>query len=348
MKAVLFDKVGSVKVGEVPKPDIEMSKDALIKVTHAAICGSDLHIVSGNVMVEENAGIGHEAVGVVEKVGADVKRVKPGDRVVVSYSVQCGECENCKTGLPVYCQNGGMFGHGKKWGGYGGCQAEYLRVPFADMNVEPIPDGITEEQVMLITDNLSTGFMAAENGSISPGDVVVVFGAGPVGCCAVATAKLFGPSLVVSVDMVDYRLEVAKKLGADIAINASQADPVEEIKKLTGGKMANVAIEAVGGAANALNNCVDVVRNGGNISVVGVFPVQPVGISMRQVLLKGLRIKAARCNMVNMGRLMSLIRYGKIDVTPLITHQMPLSDAVEAYKLYASRTGNVMKLLLIP
>jgi alcohol dehydrogenase len=348
MKAVMFDKVGSVRLGEVPKPDIEDSKDILIKVTHAAICGSDLHIVSGSVVVESGDTIGHEAVGVVEKVGSDVKRFKVGDRAVVSVSISCGECEPCRKGLLVFCEKAGMFGHGKKWGGYGGCQAEYLRVPWADVNAEPIPAGVTEEQAMLVSDNLSTGFMAAENGDIKPGDVVVVFGAGPVGCCAIHTARLFGPSLIVSVDMLDYRLEMARKLGADVTINAGKVNVVDEIKKLTKDKGADVAIEAVGGTTNALATCVDVVRGGGKISIVGVFPGSGVEIPMRQMLLKGLQIRAWRANMVNMGRLMSLIEHGKIDVTPLISHRMPLSESVEAYRLYTGRSGNVMKIILNP
>ncbi len=347
MKAVMFEKVGSVKVGDVPKPDIEDSKDILVKVTHAAICGSDLHIVSGNVPVEPNDTIGHEAVGVVEKAGADVKRMKPGDRVVVSVSVSCGECENCRKGLLVFCDKAGMFGHGKKWGGYGGCQAEYVRVPWADVNAEPIPANVTEEQAMLISDNLSTGFMAAENGSIKPGDVVAVFGAGPVGCCAVASARLFGPSVIVSVDMLDYRLEAAKRMGADVVINGNRQNVAEEIKAITEGKGADVAIEAVG-RQDALHSCIEVVRGGGNISVVGVFPARGVEIPMRQMLLKGLQIRAWRANMVNMGRLMSLVEHGKIDVASLISHRMPLSRAIEAYRMYTSRTGDVMKILLIP
>jgi alcohol dehydrogenase len=348
MKAVVFDKVGSVRLGDVPKPDIEDSKDILIKVTHAAICGSDLHIVSGSVVVESGDTIGHEAVGIVEKVGSDVKRFKVGDRAVVSVSISCGECEPCRKGLLVFCEKAGMFGHGKKWGGYGGCQAEYLRVPWADVNAEPIPVGVTEEQAMLVSDNLSTGFMAAENGDIKPGDVVVVFGAGPVGCCAIHTARLFGPSVIVSVDMLDYRLEMAKKLGADVTINASKVNVIDEIKKLTKDKGADVAIEAVGGGTNALATCVDVVRGGGKISIVGVFPGSGVEIPMRQMLLKGLQLRAWRANMVNMGRLMSLIEHGKIDVTPLISHRMPLSESVEAYRLYTERSGNVMKIILNP
>ncbi|HUL31310.1 MAG TPA: alcohol dehydrogenase catalytic domain-containing protein, partial [Thermodesulfobacteriota bacterium] len=181
MKALLFDGVSTVNVGDAPKPDLQTSKDALIRVTHSSICGSDLHILNGRISVEKGVIMGHEGVGVVEKVGSDVKRVKPGDRVVVSVSVQCGECENCRKGLVAFCERGGIFGHGVGWGDFPGTQAEFMRVPYADAVLEPIPPSLSEEQAIFVGDILSTGYMACENGSIRPGDVVAVFGAGPVG-----------------------------------------------------------------------------------------------------------------------------------------------------------------------
>jgi alcohol dehydrogenase len=347
MKAVVFDGVGSVKVIDVPKPDLQGNKDAIVRITHASICGSDLNILNGKIPVEENALMGHEGVGIVEEIGPEVRKVKPGDRVVISYSVQCGECDNCKNGLVVFCEHGGMLGHGIKWGGFGGCQAEYLRVPWADANIEPIPAGVTEEQAMLITDNLSTGYQACEYASVRPGDVVAVFGAGPVGLCAMACAQLFGPSVVVGVDMLDYRLEAAKRLGVDIVINANEKNPVEEIKKLTNGKGADVAIEAVG-SPETFDACFESVRSAGKISILGVFPFEKIGVSLRDMLHRSLQIRAGRANMINMGRLMSLVKHGKLDLTSVITHRMPLSDAVEAYRLSASRTGNVLKIILKP
>jgi len=347
MKAVMFDGVGSVKLGDVPKPDLQNSKDALIRVTHTSICGSDLHILTGRVPVEENFIIGHEAVGVVEKIGSDVKRVKPGDRVVVSVTIQCGECINCRRCQVALCKNGGIFGHGKRWGSFPGTQAEYLRTPYADMVLEPIPADMTEEQAMFVGDILSTGYMACENGSIRPGDVVVVFGAGPVGLCAVAAARLFGPSLIVSVDLLDYRLEAAKRLGADMVINSGQTDPVKEIRRITGGEGAEVTIEAIG-SPEALNNCLASVRGAGSVSIVGVFPFAKVEVSIREILRQRLRITAGLANIVNMGRLLSLIRGGKLDLTPLITHRMPLSKAEDAYRLFSTRSENVLKIILRP
>jgi alcohol dehydrogenase len=347
MKAVLFEKVGSVKLGDVPKPDLQNAQDALIKVTHTSICGTDLHILKGQIPVDENTIIGHEVVGVVEKTGSDVKRVNPGDRVVVSCSVQCGQCTNCRNRLVAHCDHGGFFGCGKTLGGFPGGQAEYMRVPNADLLLEPIPENLTEEQAIFVGDILSTGYMASENGSIRPGDIVAIFGAGPVGLCAAATARLFGPSMIVSVDLLNYRLDAAKRLGADIVINSSQTDVVEEIKKITDGRGADVTIEAVG-SFETFNACLESVKVGGNISIVGGFPNKMIEISVRNLMRRSLKIRAGLVNMVNMGPLMSLIQRGKLDLTSLITHRMPLRQAEEAYRIFSSRSESVLKVILYP
>ena len=232
MKAVLFDGKGFVKLADVAKPKLQTDKDAVVKITHAAICGSDLNILKGKIVLEENGIMGHEGAGVVEEVGASVEKFRPGDRVVISYTVQCGECPSCRSGMYVFCDHGGMFGHGTQWGGHGGTHTEYLRIPFADAILEPIPSDMKEEDVLFVGDILSTGYMATEYGSIKPGDVVVVYGAGPVGLCTVASARLWGPSLIVSVDVLDYRLDAAKRLGADVALNAAHVNAPEEIKKI--------------------------------------------------------------------------------------------------------------------
>jgi threonine dehydrogenase-like Zn-dependent dehydrogenase len=347
MKAVLFEKIGSVKLGEASKPVLETEKDAIVKVTHTAICGTDLHILNGNIPVEESTILGHEAVGVVEKTGSDVKRVKIGDRIVLSCTVQCGQCTNCQKGLVALCKHGGIFGCGKQRGGFPGAQAEYIRVPFADMVLEPIPSDLTEEQAIFVGDILSTGYMASENGSIEPGDVVVIFGAGPVGLCTIATARLFGPSLIVGVDVLDYRLEAAKHLGADIVINSSNTDILEEIKRITDGRGADVAIEAVG-SAETLNHCIESVRGGGNISIVGVFPPGMVEMSMKKMVIRNIQIRMGLVNMVNMGRLMSLIKHCKLDLFPLITHRMSLGEVKDAYRIFRSKSENVLKVILHP
>ena len=347
MKAVVFDGVDFVKLADAPKPDLHTSKDALIKVTHASICGSDLNILAGKIKVGKDKIIGHEGVGVVEKVGSDVKRIKPGDCVVVPVSVHCGECTNCQKGRFNFCEHFGMFGHQPGWGDLPGTQAEYMRVPYADAVLELVPPGVSEEQAILVGDNLITGYMGCENGSLSPGDVVVIFGAGPVGLCAVASARLFGPSLIISVDLLDYRLDAAKRLGADVTINSSQTDAAKEIKKITQGQGADVAIEAVG-SPETLNGCLESVRGGGVISILGVFPFTKVEISIRDFHRRNLQMRAGITNVANMGRLMSLIQHGKLDMGPLITHRMPLSKAEEAYRLSRSRSDKALKIILFP
>ena len=347
MKAVMFDGVNSVKVGEVSKPVLLTNKDALVKITHASICGTDLNILNGKIPVEANAIMGHEGVGVVEEAGSGVSRVKRGDRVVISYSISCGECQNCRNGLVVFCDHGGMLGHGAKFGGYGGTQAEYLRVPWADANLHPIPANLTEEQAIFVGDILSTGYQAVGDHYVQPGDFVVIFGAGPVGLCTIAAARLFGPRKIVSVDVVDYRLEAAMALGADFVIHAKRKNPAEEIKKMTDGKGADVAVEAVG-SPETFYGCFESVRPGGKISLVGVFPDEKVGFSLRDMLRRNLQIKAGRANLIHMDRLLSLIDSGKLDLAPLITHRMPLNEAAEAYRLFSTRSDHVLKIILKP
>ncbi len=347
MKAVVFEKIGVVKVVDIPKPVRATQKDALIRITHTSICGTDLHILDGTIPVEPHTVIGHEAVGVVEEVGLDVSRIKVGDRVAISCEVQCGECIHCRNRLPALCERGGIMGSGPRMGNFPGAQAEYLRVPFADAMLEPIPAELSEEQALFVGDILSTGYMACESGDIRAGNVVAIFGAGPVGLCALASARLFGPSQVISVDVLDYRLDVAKRLGADIVINANGKNPVDEIKNATEGRGADVVIEAVG-SAKTLSNCIESVRGGGHISIVGVFPPGNVEISLKKMLLQNLQIRMGLVNVVNMPRLLTLLKYGKIDLSPLISHRMPLCEAEEAYKIFRSRLDNVQKILLLP
>jgi alcohol dehydrogenase len=347
MKAVVFGGIGKVKVTDLPKPALQKSTDVIVKVTHATICGSDLNILNGKIPVEEGAIMGHEAIGVIEEAGKDVTKAKKGDRVVVSYSVQCGTCDSCKRGLVVFCEKGGMLGHGATWGGFGGCQAEYLRVPWADANLQPIPAGVTEDEAMLITDNLATGYQGCEYGSVGPGDVVAVFGAGPVGLCAMACARLFGASMVVGVDLQNHRLEAAKRLGVDAVINPKEKNPAEEIKILTNGRGADVAIEAVG-RTETFDFCFESVRKGGRISILGVFPFDKVGVSLRNLLRWNMQIRAGRANMIHMEKLMLLVSHRKLNMTSLITHRLPLSDAVEAYRIARSQTDNALKVMLKP
>jgi alcohol dehydrogenase len=347
VRAVIYEGPGSVRVGDAPMPTLQDKMDAIVKITHSSICGSDMNILSGKISHDKGGIMGHEGAGVVYEVGPDVTMFKPGDRVVLPFSIQCGECETCRSGYVVSCERGGQLGHGKEWGGYGGTQAEYLRIPWAHANLQHIPDSLTTEQALFVGDILSTGYHASLNGSIQPGDTVAVFGAGPVGLCAVMTSRLFGPSKVITVDMLDYRLEAAIRLGADVVVNASKQDAVEAVKAATEGKGVNVAIEAVGSPAT-FDGCFESLRPRGTISIVGVFPFEKVGVSMRRLLRQGMTIRGGRANLVFMGRLLRLIEAGVLDPLPLITHRMKLEDALEAYRIFGTQSDNVLKIILEP
>ncbi len=257
MKALTFRAEGEVKMADVPKPRIAASTDALIRITLGAVCGSDLHILHGHTPMNEGAVLGHEFVGLVEEVGPEVKRFKPGDRVVSSFFTSCGHCVMCRKGWFNQCVSKATFGHGEYFGGLGGGQAEYVVVPLADHSMEIIPEGMTDEQAIFVGDILSTGFFGAERAEIKPGDTVAVVGAGPVGLMATMCAQLFGPARTFVIDMVESRLEVAQELGG-IPINAKEVHPVAAIEKATGGIGADSSIEAVGllSAVDTAINCV--------------------------------------------------------------------------------------------
>src|SRR5437762_11486370 len=268
MKALTFQGEGDVKVREVPKPSVASSNDALIKVTLGAVCGSDLHILHGHTPMSPGTVLGHEFVGVVEDVGPEVKRFKPGDRVVSSFVTACGHCPLCRKGWFNQAVDEGTFGHGDYFGGLGGGQAEYVVVPNADHTMEPIPDGMSDEQAIFVGDILATGFFGAERAEIKAGDVVAVVGAGPVGLMATMCAQLFGPAKTFVIDMVDSRLEIAQELGG-IPINAKATHPVRAIEEATGGIGADSSIECVG-LLSAVDTAIHAVRGGGTISMVGV------------------------------------------------------------------------------
>lgn len=340
MKAVVFTKLHEAKLMDVPDPKIEDARDALIKVKATSICGSDLHIIHLGTRALGSV-IGHEFTGEVVEVGKEVRRFKPGQRVVGYCTVQCGVCDACRSGYPVYCENGLRYSRQIP-----GAQAEYVRVPFADASLYPIPDELTDEQVIFAGDILSTGYMGAKHGEIQPGDAVAVFGAGPVGLCAVVSAKLFGAGKIIAVDMLPYRLEMAKRLGADYVVDSSKVDAVEEIKRITGGRGANVTIEAVGVKATLLAAIASTAK-GGKCSVVGLFS-EPFELPMHTMGHQGLRFQMSVVNMVDVPRLVGLIRDGKIDLLPLITHKFPLSEAERAYELFDKKLENCIKVILYP
>jgi 2-desacetyl-2-hydroxyethyl bacteriochlorophyllide A dehydrogenase len=336
MKALTFQGEGAVKVIEVPKPAMKSSGDALIKVTLGAVCGSDLHILHGQTPMNKGAVLGHEFVGVVEEVGLEVKRFKPGDRVVPSFFTSCGVCVLCRKGWFNQCVDKATFGHGEQFGNLGGGQSEYVVVPLADHSMERIPDGLSDEQAIFVGDILATGFFGAERAEIKPGDNVAVIGAGPVGLMATMCAQLFGPAQVFVVDMVDARLETAQQLGG-IPINAKEVRPIDAIKDRTGGLGADASIECVG-LLSAVDTAIRSVRGGGTISMVGFPSAQTGEFPYARVWAKSLTFRAGWCNVqAYMRPLLDLIAAGRLKPESIISHRMKLDEAEDAYRIFDAR-----------
>ena len=358
MKAIVFEEVGKVKLIDVDKPTILDSADAIVKVTLTTICGSDIHIINGAAPMMPNDVLGHEFVGVVEELGDRIDGFEVGDRVAVACTTQCGKCEMCLKGLVAKCTSGSVFGCGPMLGGLNGSQAEYIRVPMAQFAMHKIPEGLTDEQALLVGDILSTGYFAVINGNTTPGDAVAIFGGGPVGLCATACAKLFSPSKVIVVDPIENRRETAMKVGATHAIDPTQVDAVHEIKELTGGAPedvlaafrsrsgVDVAIEAVGVKAT-FEATFEAVRPGGNVSIVGVFE-EAQELPMPSLCIKNIGATMGLVNVVHMSRLLRILDAGLLDTTPIITHTMSLDKGVEAYELFEKRLDNVIKVALKP
>jgi threonine dehydrogenase-like Zn-dependent dehydrogenase len=346
MKALTYQGVGDVKVIDVPKPAINGPGQVLVKVTLGAVCGSDLHILHGNMPINEGAVLGHEFVGVVEEVGENVARFKRGDRVVSSFFSACGHCALCRKGWFNQCVDKALFGTGELYfGGLGGGQAEYVVVPNADITMEPIPAGLTDEQAIFVGDILATGLFAAERAEIKPGDTVVVVGAGPVGLMATMCAQLFGPARTFVIDMIDSRLETAQELGG-IPINASQVNPVEAVMARTGDIGADSSIECVG-LMSSVDTAIRCVRGGGTISMVGVPNVVSADFPYYHLWVKALTFRSGWCNVQPYMRpLLDLISAGRIKPDAIISHRMKLDDAEEAYRMFDAREAT--KIVLRP
>lgn len=353
MKAVVYHGIGDIRVDEVPNPRIQEPEDAIIRITKTAICGSDLHILHGHLGVLPGTIIGHEFTGVVEEVGPAVTTVQPGDRVVGAAGVCCGrgQCEACRNHLVIACRQFGIYGCGPLFGDLPGAQAEYIRVQYANVTLEKIPEGLTDEQVLFVGDILSTAYMGAEGitvggPGIQRGSTVAIFGAGPVGLCAVAVAKLFGPARIIAIDKVNYRLDMAIRLGADRVINASREDPVAVISDITDGWGADFIIETTG-STEAFENCLNAVTYGGTVSVIGIYQ-EPVELPIHLYLPKNIGIKMGLANVIYMRKLIRLIQTGKLDLTPIITHRLPLTEARKGYEIFENKLDGAIKVLLEP
>ncbi len=345
MRAVVLQGPRSVSVENVPDPTLLGADSAIIAVERTAICGSDLHLYHGEIG-SQGVQLGHEFVGTIVETGPDVRRVKKGDRVLVSAVVGCGHCDPCLARDPVLCTGGGPRVFGTTLEFHGG-QAEFCAVPAADSCCLAIPDNVSLEQSVLLTDILPTGYTGAMNANIKPGSTVVVFGLGPVGVFALQTAKLYGPSRILAVDRVPERLARAAALGAE-PIDASDGQAVAKILDATKGRGVDSAIEAVGADAT-ITDAILSVAAGGTISVIGVNMNMEFPYPMPLAFMKRLTLKAALVSVpATWDHLVPLIANGKLQPEEVFTHRLPLSQAAEGYRIFDKREDGVLKVLLDP
>jgi threonine dehydrogenase-like Zn-dependent dehydrogenase len=389
MRALVWHGRTDVRCDTVPDPVIEEPRDAIVKVTATAICGSDLHLYDGYIPAMENGDIlGHEFMGEVVEIGAGNTKLKAGDRVVVPFNICCGECFFCRKGLWSCCERtnrdadkaremfghntGGLFGYSHLTGHYPGGQAEYVRVPFADVAPTKVPDGFSDEQLLFLTDILPTGYQGAVYADIEDGDTVAIWGAGPVGQMALRSAQMLGAGHVIAIDRVPERLTMAAEAGAE-TIDFDHEDVYERLNKATNGRGPDRVIEAVGMEAHgsgswdtwgdralaatglgtdrihALRECVRNVRAGGTVSVSGVFGGYVNGFPFGAAVQKGLTIRAGQCNVLNyMETLIRAIQDGKIDPAFAITHRCGLEDGPKMYDTFKKKEDGCIKVVMHP
>jgi alcohol dehydrogenase len=354
MKAAVFVEPGRIVLEDKPMPEIG-PLDALVRVTTTTICGTDIHILKGEYPVERGLIIGHEPVGVIEKLGSAVEGYREGQRVIAGAITPSGHSNACLCGC--LSQDGAGTKHGfKALGGWkfgntiDGCQAEFVRVPDAMANLAPVPDGLTDEQVLMCPDIMSTGFSGAESGKVRIGDSVAVFAQGPIGLCATVGAKLMGATNIITVDSVPRRMEMSRTLGADHCVDFRKSDPVEEIMRLTDGRGVDVAIEALG-TQSTFESALRVLRPGGTLSSLGVYssdlkiPLGPFAAGLADTTIVTTLCPGGK---ERMRRLMSAIASGRADLEPLVTHRFKLDRIEEAYDLFGHQRDGVLKVAITP
>ncbi|PTL72633.1 glutathione-dependent formaldehyde dehydrogenase [Rathayibacter caricis DSM 15933] len=379
MRAMTYRGPYKIRVEEKDRPRIEHPNDAIVRVMLAAICGSDLHLYHG-LMPDTRIGhtFGHEFIGVVDEVGSSVRNLKVGDRVMVPFNIYCGTCFFCARGLYSNCHNvnpnataiGGIYGYSHSTGGYDGGQAEYVRVPFADVGPSVIPEWLPDEDALLLTDAFSTGYFGAQLGDIVEGDTVVVLGAGPVGLAAARSSWLMGAGRVIVVDQLEYRLAKARDFALAETVNYLEHDDVVvHLKKTTGGLGADVVIDAVGAEADgnliqhvtsaklklqggspvALNWAIDGVRKGGTISVMGAYGPLFSAVKFGDAMNKGLTLRMNQAPVKRQWpRLLEHIRAGYLKPSDMITHRIPLEHIAEGYHLFSSKLDGCIKTVVVP
>lgn len=384
MKAVVYHKPKDVRVEDVDDPVIEHPRDAILRVTSTAICGSDLHIYNGLAPQLRPMVLGHEFMGIVEEVGDEVTNLKAGDRVVVPFPMADGTCWFCRNGMPTHCENSnrlagpegallkgkgsGIFGYTDIYGGKDGGQAERVRVPFADYGPRKVPDGVPDEKVLFLTDILPTAWWANEWGRVKEGDTVAVFGCGPVGLLAQRIARFRGAKTVIAIDEQDYRLDAARRLNDSVTMNFSEVDVDDEIRRLTEGRGVDVAIDAVGmepergilskasavvhlqrGSMKVLRHCFGSVRRGGRVSIMGVYVTSYDNFPLGQLFDKGLLVQGGQAPVHEViDHLMDLVVSDRLRADDIITHRLPLEEAPYAYDVFNRKEDNCLKVVLKP
>jgi alcohol dehydrogenase len=354
MKAAIFVEPGRIVLDEKPIPDVG-PRDALMRITTTTICGTDIHILKGEYPVAKGLTIGHEPVGIIEKLGSAVEGYTEGQRVIAGAITPSGHSYACLCGCGS--QDGPRTKHGfKAMGGWkfgntiDGCQAEYVLIPDAAANLSPVAEGLSDEEILMCPDIMSTGFAGAESGGVKIGDTVVVFALGPIGLCAVAGAKLMGATTIIGVDTVPERLAVAKRLGADIVVDFKKGDPVEQIMKLTDGRGVDVAIEALG-TQGTFESALRVLRPGGTLSSLGVYSNDiTIPLSAFSAGLGDNKIITSLCpgGKERMRRLMNVVASGRVDLKALVTHRFKLDDIEAAYDLFGHQRDGVLKVAITP
>jgi threonine dehydrogenase-like Zn-dependent dehydrogenase len=387
MKAAVIHSPGNISYDQVDDPEIKDQTDIILKVTATAICGSDLHIFSGGIPQPRPMVLGHEFMGIVEEVGKGVTKLQVGDRVVVPFPIACGSCFFCEHDLPGHCENsnpdhygpeggimtekgGALFGYTDLYGGYDGGQAQYVRVPYANYGPRKVPENLTNEQVLFLTDIFPTGYSGIDWGDLKGGETVAIFGAGPVGIMAAKSAWLKGASRVVVIDPLKYRLEKAK-LSADcetILWDNGAEEVVEQIRAITHRRGADLCIDCVGfeparnlldrakavvnfekGSVKVLEACMSAVRRGGIVSIIGVYPAPYDNFPVGQIFDKGIIIKSGQAPAhKHIDKLLSYVVDGKVKLDDIITHRLPLSRIAHAYDIFNKKEDGCVKVVLDP
>jgi len=333
MKALVYHGPGKRSWEEKPRPALKEPTDAIVKVARTTICGTDLHILKGDVAtVTDGRILGHEGMGVVEETGPAVSTFKKGDRVLISCISSCGKCEPCKKGMYSHCANGGGWILGNT---IDGTQAEHVRIPFADTSLYPVPKGVDEDALVMLSDILPTGFeCGVQNGAVKPGDVVAIVGAGPVGLAALLTAQFYSPAELIMVDLDDNRLEVSRRFGATQTVSSKDGKAVERVLALTGGKGVDVAIEAVGVPAT-FDICQDVVAAGGHVANVGVHG-KGVTLKLEKLWAHNVTITTRLVDTVTTPMLLRTVVAGRLQPRKLITHEFRLDEIMKAYDAFGN------------